>query len=86
MNTFTESNTVEQMILDAAKKLGGDPSSANWSYSSAEQVLRKFRDVMVEPCLRTLIRLYPEIVDLVDQADELLHGKHPSIRHTEELL
>jgi len=25
--TFTESNTVEQMILDAASKLGGKPAS-----------------------------------------------------------
>lgn len=85
MNTFTESNTVEQMILDAAKKLGGDPSSANWSYSSADQVPRQPTDVMAEPWLRkALIRLNPEISAQPDRADEALHDVYPSIRCTED--
>jgi len=35
--TFTESNTVEQMILDAAAKLGGQPASMlHWSARLSE--------------------------------------------------
>ena len=79
MNTFTESNTVEQMILDAVKKHGGDPRSANWSYSLAEQVPRQFSDMMVELWLReALIWLNPETVDQVDKEEELLCDKYPS--------
>ena len=75
MNTFTESNTVEQMILDAVIKLGCDPSSANWSYTSAEQVPRQFSDVMVEPWLReALIRLNSEIAAQPDRADEVIYN------------
>ncbi len=38
--TFTESNTIEQMILDAATKLGGKPASMlRWNTRLSEFAL-----------------------------------------------
>lgn len=72
--TFTESNTVEQMILDAATKLVADPRRARWTYVPAAQVPRQPGDVMVEPWLReSLIHLNPEIAAEPDRADEVIY-------------
>ncbi len=72
--TFNESNTVEQMILDAATKLVRDPRSARWTYVPAEKVPRLPGDIMVEPWLRdALIRLNPEIAADPDRADEVIY-------------
>jgi type I restriction enzyme R subunit len=71
---FTESNTVEQMILDAATKLGADPSRVRWTYVPAAQVPRQPGDVMVEPWLReSLIHLNPEIAAEPDRANEVIY-------------
>jgi type I site-specific restriction-modification system R (restriction) subunit len=72
--TFTESNTVEQMILDAATKLDSDPRPARWTYVPAAKVPRQLTDVMVEPWLReALVRLNPEISADPDRADEVIY-------------
>jgi len=74
MTVFTESNTIEQMILDAATKLGRDPRSARWTYALAAEVPRLPGDIMVEPWLReALIRLNPEIAADPDRADEVIY-------------
>ncbi|MCX6677423.1 MAG: HsdR family type I site-specific deoxyribonuclease [Methanothrix sp.] len=71
---FTESNTIEHMILDAATKLGSDPRPARWTYTPPTEVPRQPGDVMVEPWLReALIRLNPEIVAEPDRADEVIY-------------
>ena len=57
MTVFTESKTVEQMILCAVINLGNDPSSANWSYESAVQVgSEKLSSVSILRSLTKLIR------------------------------
>jgi type I restriction enzyme R subunit len=71
---FTESNTIEQMILDAATKPGSYPRSARWTYAPATEVPRLPGDVMVGPWLRdALIRLNPEIAADPDRADEVIY-------------
>jgi type I restriction enzyme R subunit len=70
--TFTESNTVEQMILDRVSELGG---KGEWNFVSASDVPRRINDVMVEQWLReTLIRLNPEIAAQPDRADEVIYN------------
>jgi len=70
--TFTESNTVEQMILDAVAKLSG---ADRWTYVSALDVPRYVTDVMVDQWVReALIRLNPEIAAQPDRADEVIYN------------
>jgi type I restriction enzyme R subunit len=74
MTAFTESNTIEQMILDAATKPGSDSRQGRWTYAPAAEVPRLPGDVMVEPWLReALIRLNPEIAAEPDRADEVIY-------------
>ena len=57
---FTEANTVEYMIFDAAIHLGS--GAENWQYMRSSQLPRKSHDVMVESWVReALIRLNPDI-------------------------
>jgi hypothetical protein len=61
---FTESNTVEQMVIDACVSLG-------WRYAPAPSLPRQPSDVFVEPLLRqALIRLNPEIAAQPDESCE----------------
>src|ERR1700723_1160014 len=70
---FTESNTVEQMILDAASKQGG--TKTNWSYVSGPELPRQNSDVLVESWVReALIKLNPEIAAQPDRADEVIYN------------
>lgn len=65
--TFNESNTVEQMILDACQGLG-------WQFVPGPQLPRQAADVFVESQLRdALIRLNPEIAAQPDRADEVIY-------------
>lgn len=67
-NAFTESNVVEQMILDVARKL-------HWAYVPAAEIPRKSGDVMVESWVReALINLNPEISAHPDRADEVIYN------------
>jgi type I restriction enzyme, R subunit len=83
--SFNESNTVEQMILDAvaaagiaaplfagtSRTMGG---SDKWDYVPGLEVPRQLGDVMVESWLRdALIRLNPEIAAQPDRADEIIY-------------
>jgi type I restriction enzyme, R subunit len=71
--SFTESNTVEQMILDAAARLGS--AAEKWEYAPASQLPRQSHDVMVEPWVReALIRLNPDIAAQPDRADEVIYN------------
>jgi len=70
--TFTESNTVEQMILDTVTKIDG---MGRWSDVPAQDVPRGVNDVMVEKWLReALFRLNPEIAAQPDRADEVIYN------------
>jgi len=80
---FNESNTVEQMILDATTSIGiGAGSStareappANWNYVVATALPRQPGEVMVEPWVReALIALNPEIAAQPDRADEVIYA------------
>ncbi len=74
---FTESNTVEQMILDAVAKPGGASASdaARWEYMPGPQVPRQGGEVMVESWVReALTRLNPEIATQPDRADEVIYN------------
>lgn len=73
--SFNESNTVEQMILDAAS-LGGsaEATATKWIFVAAEKVPRKFGEVMVVTWVReALIRLNLEIAAQPDRADEVIY-------------
>lgn len=70
---FTEANTVEQLILDAAYKRGGTETS--WNYVSGTEIPRQNDDVMVESWVReALIKLNPEIAVEPDRADEVIYN------------
>ena len=80
--SFTESNTVEQMIIDAATRIGSDAGHstagenppARWQYAAATALPRQSGDVMVEPWVReALIALNPEIAAQPDRADEVIY-------------
>ena len=87
---FTESNTVEQMILDAVKgppsltedllsgwgkSLGGALRPLQWTYVPATALPRQSGDVMVESWVReALIKLNPEIAAQPDRADEVIYN------------
>src|ERR1017187_1296090 len=71
--TFNESNTAEQMILDAATKHSG--AESKWTYVFGPQLSRQTSEVMVESWLRgALIRLNPEIAAQPDRADEVIYN------------
>ena len=64
---FTESNTVEQMVLDACVENG-------WDYQPGAVIARQPTDVFVESALRqALIRLNPAIQDQPGRADEVIY-------------
>ena len=64
---FTESNTIEQMIIDACVLLG-------WRFVPAPTLPRQPSDVIVESLLRlALIKLNPEIAAQPDRADEVIY-------------
>jgi type I restriction enzyme R subunit len=70
--SFTEANTVEQMILDAATQLGS--AAEKWDYVPGPQLPRQTQDVMVEPWVReALIRLNADIAAQPDRADEVIY-------------
>jgi len=70
---FNESNTVEQMILDAATKHAGTESK--WTYVFGPQLARLTSEVMVESWVReALVRLNPEIAAQPDRADEVIYN------------
>lgn len=65
--SFNELNTVEQMVIDAARSRG-------WAYVPANGLPRSTADVLVEPKLReALIRLNPEIARRPEYADDVIH-------------
>ena len=71
--TFNESNTVEQMILDAATN--GKTSEVKWTSLFGPQVPRSTTEVMVESWVReALVRLNPEIEKQPDRADEVIYN------------
>ena len=71
--SFNESNTVEQMILDAATKHGDKES--NWIYVFGPQLPRRNSEVMVESWVReSLVRLNPDIAAQPDRADEVIYN------------
>ena len=81
--TFNESNTVEQMILDAAISSGSSAgssivsgvSSKNWTHLAGTALPRQLGEVMVEPWVReALITLNPEIAEQPDRADEVIYA------------
>lgn len=74
MNSFSESNTVEQMILDAAAGSSGGKKHV-WGYIFGPQLPRNCTDVMVEAWVReALIHLNPEIAAQPDRADEVIYN------------
>ena len=73
MGHFNESNTVEQMILDAVTKHSG--TEATWTYLFGPQLPRQSTEVMVESWVReALIRLNGEIAAQPDRADEVIYN------------
>ena len=67
MTNFNEDNTVEQMVIATLKTNG-------WNYIPAEELLRDYSDVMVEPMVKAaLIRLNPEIAEDPSRADEVIY-------------
>ena len=86
MNAFTESNTVEQMILDAVAQHDGKPDPARWTYAPASQIPRQPGDVTVEPWLReALIHLNPEITAQPDRADEVIYNLRACIHSVQAI-
>lgn len=86
--SFNESNTVEQLILDAVAHigLGGNVVSeplagyglkltpSRWTFAQPTEVPRQPHEVLVEPWLReALLKLNPEIAAQPDRADELFY-------------
>ena len=79
---FTEANTVEQMILDAAsgkassvRESGGSALQGRWKFADPLQVPRQPTDVLVESWVRdALIRLNPEIAAEPNRADEIIYS------------
>ena len=67
---FNEAS-IEQMIIDTLVSQG-------WEYISAENLPRKYTDVMVEPMVKeALIRLNPEIAEDSSRADEVIIRLRP---------
>ena len=64
-------DVIEQMIIDTLVNQG-------WEYIPAENLPRKYTDVMVEPMVRdALIRLNPEIAEDPSRADEVIIKLRP---------
>lgn len=64
---FNEDNTIEKMVLDTLQHNG-------WKYIPAENLDRRYSDVMVESMVKeALIRLNPEIAEIPDRADEIIY-------------
>jgi type I restriction enzyme R subunit len=64
---FNEDNTIEQMVISTLKGSG-------WKYIAAEDLPRRYSDVMVEPMIKeALIRLNPEITEDPSRADEVIY-------------
>jgi type I restriction enzyme, R subunit len=75
MKPFTESNTVEQIILDTAASLGGEATAVRWAYAPPTEIPRQLGDTMVETWIReALVRLNPEIESQPDRADEVIYN------------
>jgi type I restriction enzyme, R subunit len=75
--TFTEANTVEQMILDAVGRDGGTAAkrAPKWNYVPGPLLPRQRSEVIVELWLReALINLNPEITSQPDRADEVIYN------------
>lgn len=67
---YTEA-VIEQMVIDTLKQQG-------WEYIPAEELPRRYTDVMVEPMVRdALIRLNPEIAADPSLADEVIIRLRP---------
>jgi REP element-mobilizing transposase RayT len=86
--SFNESNTVEQLILDASTGIGlggsvvAEPQAgyglelkpSRWTFATPTEVPRQAADVLVEPWLReALLKLNPEIAAQPDRADEVFY-------------
>jgi type I restriction enzyme R subunit len=86
--SFNESNTVEQLILDASAGIGlggglvAEPQAgyglelkpSRWTFATPTEVPRQAADVLVEPWLReALLKLNPEIAAQPDRADEVFY-------------
>jgi type I restriction enzyme, R subunit len=74
--SFNESNSVEQMILDAVSYRSlTNQAIAGWNYLPGPQLPRLRSDVMVESWIReALINLNPEIAAQPDRADEVIYN------------
>ncbi len=76
--TFNESNTVEQMIIDAATHLDRSSLAEDllaWTPKTGSSLPRESGDVIVESWVReALISLNPEIADRPDRADEVIYA------------
>src|SRR5215813_11792514 len=71
MTGFSESNTVEQMIITTA---AGD-GPLRWTHIPGPQLPRNCADVMVETWVREgLIGLNPEIAAQPDRANEVIYN------------
>ena len=86
--TFTEANTVEDLVRDilcggvthhtsagpGLARRGGQIAGVGWHYLAAANVPRTTHEVLVEPWVRdTLIRLNPSIAAVPDRADEVIY-------------
>ncbi|HMQ77542.1 MAG TPA: type I restriction endonuclease subunit R [Flavobacteriales bacterium] len=86
--SFNESNTVEQLILDAVARIGlggnvvAEPLAGygirleptRWTFAKPTEVPRQPADVLVDSWLReALLKLNPEIAAQPDRADEVFY-------------
>ena len=74
---FNESNTVEQLILEAVTHIAERAKSADhlWDYVPGPQIPRQCNEVTVESWVReALIRLNAEIAAQPDRADEVIYN------------
>jgi type I restriction enzyme, R subunit len=75
MNTFTESSTVEQLILNTVSRGEGPAAKLQWDYTSGPQLPRQCNEVMVETWVReALVHLNLEIALQPDRADEVIYN------------
>ncbi len=62
--TFTEANTVEQMVLNALSGKNQPGRGLGWKYVAARELPRQLHEVLIEGQVRAaLIRLNPEIAE-----------------------
>ena len=75
MPIFNEDNTIAQMVIATLKSNG-------WKYIPAEELVRDYSDVMVEPMVKdALIRLNPEIAAEPSRADEVIYKLRAMMMH-----